>query len=189
VPRPQSPHHHRAVVGYWRNRLVSFEWPARNGPAAEGLLAVALSSDQTKGKGTKASGVPVRELLRAIADVRTSGDPARLNDWIDRYLVQRGDDLLIGESVRRAVMARARDAHRRQTHKANSLHSARIEMSKATWSKLAAIRRGMERAGEERVSLGAALESIVNAYRPRAATRKKAARAPATQSDLLSRLD
>jgi hypothetical protein len=182
VSRPQSPHHHRAVIGYWRGRLLSFEWPGRSGLAAEALLAAALSSGQSEGKGTKAIDGPVRELLRAIAGVRESGDPARLDDWIDRYLVQRGENLLVGEAVRRAIMARVRDAHRRQAHKAKSLHSARIEMSKAAWDKLAAIRRDMQGDGEERVSVGVALESIVSAYRQRAATSKNAARSPATET-------
>jgi hypothetical protein len=55
-------------------------------------------------------------------------------------------------------------------------------MSKAAWDKLAAIRRDMQGDGEERVSLGVALESIVSAYRQRAATSKNAARSPATET-------
>jgi hypothetical protein len=84
---------------------------------------------------------------------------ADLEEWINRYLVERGDRLLITEERRRAQLVRLRDGDRRQAHTRRGLRSARVEMPEESWKKLRRV--GVQ---QGTLTLGQTLALVIDAY-------------------------
>ncbi len=196
--RPHSPEHRQAVVDDWRRRLVVVAWRQSRGVGDGQLLALTIGIDWAAANATQR-----RRLRAAIRTLRVAVEPAsgasarpdHLDAWIDRYLVRPGVDLLLSGALRRTVLDRARDAHRRQVHGDRGFRSARLEMSEESWTRLKAIRAELGAAKGDKVTLSAALEHIITAHgQKRLGTTPNKARAQRQASsnrgdDLLSRLE
>jgi hypothetical protein len=168
--RPISAEHYQALRDEWRGQLLAVEWRATV-PISD-VLRLAHTI------GTDPSGIDAAErshLKRALKGLRaallTLGEngkegqcPDALDDWIDRHLLVRGHDLLIPEARRRAMLVRCRDGARRQRHAEEGMHSARVEMREEAWAKLRLIMPEFQKLTSGKVSLGQALERVINAH-------------------------
>jgi hypothetical protein len=164
--RRHSPEHYQAVIDDWRRRLLAVPWEGRGRSNAQ-LLAVTIgigstASDTTSGKQLWDAAASLHRAIVAVGDGSTR--PDILDAWIGRYLLQVGPCLLISDALRRTVLARVRDARRRQTHADRGLRSARIELRKQGWAMLEVIRADLESATGGKISLRAVLEHIIEAY-------------------------
>jgi hypothetical protein len=176
--RRHTPEHHQAVVDDWRRRLLAIPWGKAGAAGAARLLIMAVGGEfadshrQPPERHTAAART-LQAAMLAVGDARDR--PDAVDAWIDRHLVRQGADLLIPEELRRTAFARARDAHRRQAHAGEGLHSARIEMRQAGWNALREIRARLEADGSTKLSLGAALEQIIAAHdsKARSTVRRK----------------
>lgn len=166
--RPQSIFHFQAVVDDWRCRLLAVSW-SENGEVPLLALTIGLESAKIGPDQQKRLRAAAKALHPAMAVVSGNADPPvrpdALDRWICRYLVRQGAELLIPDTLRRTVLARQRDARRRQVHAERGLRSARIEMSAASWKKVEAVQAAQEAAGRGKVTLRTALEQIIDAYR------------------------
>lgn len=186
--RPQSILHFQAVVDDWRRRLLAVAWSA-NGEAPLLALTIGLESAEIGPDQQKRLRAAAKALHPAVAAANGHADPSArpdaLDRWICRYLVHQGADLLIPDMLRRTVLARQRDAHRRQVHAERGLRSARIEMNAASWKKVRAVQVAQEAAGRGNVTLRTALEQIIDAYRvsPKAARANVHDPEPAARED------
>ena len=165
--RRQTSEHLQAVTDLWRRHLLRIGWEKANAAGDARILAGVLGvSDNKADASQRRRWEKATKELRAAMPAAGDG-PGRshvLDEWIGRHLVRPGPDLLIPEETRRAALARVRDAHRRQARVGQDIRSARIEMRAEVWTTLKAIRTTLQAQAARRISLGAALEKIIEAY-------------------------
>jgi hypothetical protein len=87
-----------------------------------------------------------------------------LDQWIDRHLLSKGETLLISERQRLVMLARQRDTARRLNHVDRGLRAVTIEMPREAWDRLDRLRPRLQRAVDEKVTLGKAIERLIAAY-------------------------
>jgi hypothetical protein len=163
--RRLSAQHHQSLVDEWSRQIRAIQWSG-GGLAADlvrlaSLIGVELGQISPKQRALLKAALI--ELRAALGSPRAGRQPeprvADLEEWINRYLVERGDRLLITEDRRRAQLVRLRDGDRRQAHAQRGLRSARVEMPEESWKKLRrlAVQKGT-------LTLGQTLALVISDY-------------------------
>ncbi len=165
--RRVDPEHQQAISEDWRRRLLAIAWGKGGAPADARLLVESIgvvvgAEDADSRRRLETAARDLRAAVSAVSDPPVRPDP--LDAWVYRHLVRRGPALLVPEDMRRATLARARDARRRRARSDQKIHAARVEMSAEAWRMLQAHRERLQTRETRKLSLGATLEIIIAAY-------------------------
>ena len=140
--RPISSERNQTLIDQWRRRILAVRWDAIRPTQGFRRFVSVLGFDPAEIDAELKNRLKAAlEELRAVCiglgeDNRTDQPSAALDAWIDRHLVAHGDDLLISDQRRRALLARLRDQDRRRSHSERGLRSARIELPANSWQTL-----------------------------------------------------
>jgi hypothetical protein len=170
MPRPILYQHYQSLIANWRRRLLAVDWQTAGLANGVRQLVALIGIDQSTidvGLGARLR-IAVKELQDAVASSRSIDQPDGPTDvldaWIARYLLQEGDRLLVPVGLRRAWLARQRDSVRRERHTAKGIQAKRIEMRAESWETLRWILPQVRQHPGENLSLGKALERMIDAY-------------------------
>ncbi len=171
MARPVSSKHSKQLTGEWTERLRGHTWQGL-GSAKEVRQLISVLGIGESGLSPdfrKRARIAVVELASALsprttADSKAYEPDSKLSEWIVRHLLSKGDTLLISETQRIAMLARQRDAARRSNHVDRGLQAKTVEMPAEAWDRLSALRPRLQKAIDKHVSLGMAIERLVNAY-------------------------
>jgi hypothetical protein len=126
------------------------------------------------------------ELRRGLFQARhptleTEASPSLL-DWIDRYLLTLGPDLLVTEAGRFTLMARQRDSARRANHDAQGFASSHLVLPRETWQGLRVLQSQFEKALGFKPTRGQVIARLIE-DRVRSLSETAAHQAAATDAD------
>lgn len=171
--RPVKSENLQSLKEEWSRRLRAVAWST--GGSASDLKRLTKIISRDPDDLDAASRAKLRdaaiELAAAISadGSESAGCRNALGRWVVNRLLTRGSQLLIPEQRRVQLLARQRDMQAQQTKLKKGLRAATVTMSQTAWSKLEAIRCSGATHTSSSVTLGAAIERLINEHHARCA--------------------